>query len=152
MNATGVEAGSRGRQVFEDHREAQLAGFGALVLTSGFRPSYVDWIQFPVFDEVGVATGQAGAPGELDAGLAAAHHQDLAAREAVRVAVVGRVDDCLVVGERPSAGRTVRRLVGAGADDDLVGVERSVTGLQPDPVADPGRIRSTRTPQRISPQ
>jgi putative flavoprotein involved in K+ transport len=33
--------------------EIDLAGFGAVVLTAGFRPQYADWVRFPVFDEMG---------------------------------------------------------------------------------------------------
>jgi putative flavoprotein involved in K+ transport len=33
--------------------EVDLRGFGAVVLTSGFRPDYTGWVQFPVFDDLG---------------------------------------------------------------------------------------------------
>jgi putative flavoprotein involved in K+ transport len=33
--------------------EVDLRGFGAVVLTSGFRPDYTHWIDFPVFDGLG---------------------------------------------------------------------------------------------------
>jgi putative flavoprotein involved in K+ transport len=34
-------------------REVDLHGFGAVVLTAGFRPDYTGWINFPVFDDLG---------------------------------------------------------------------------------------------------
>jgi putative flavoprotein involved in K+ transport len=33
--------------------EVDLRGFGAVVLTAGFRPDYTRWIHFPVFDDLG---------------------------------------------------------------------------------------------------
>src|SRR6516165_2636436 len=33
--------------------EVDLDGFGAVVFTSGFRPDYGGWVNFPVFDERG---------------------------------------------------------------------------------------------------
>ena len=33
--------------------EVDLHGFGAVVLTAGFRPDYKGWIDFPVFDDLG---------------------------------------------------------------------------------------------------
>lgn len=33
--------------------EVDLRGFGAVVLTSGFRPHYTGWVHFPVFDDLG---------------------------------------------------------------------------------------------------
>src|SRR5262249_7055634 len=33
--------------------EADLRDFGAVIVTSGFRPDYTRWIDFPVFDEIG---------------------------------------------------------------------------------------------------
>jgi putative flavoprotein involved in K+ transport len=30
-----------------------LRGFGAIILTAGFRPDYTSWILFPVFDQLG---------------------------------------------------------------------------------------------------
>lgn len=33
--------------------EIDLAGFGAVVFTAGFRPDYADWVNFPVFDDLG---------------------------------------------------------------------------------------------------
>jgi putative flavoprotein involved in K+ transport len=36
--------------------EVDLRGFGAVVLTSGFRPDYAGWVEFPVFDELGFPT------------------------------------------------------------------------------------------------
>jgi putative flavoprotein involved in K+ transport len=33
--------------------EADLAGFGAIVFTAGFRPDYAGWVRFPVFDQDG---------------------------------------------------------------------------------------------------
>jgi putative flavoprotein involved in K+ transport len=33
--------------------EVDLRGFGAVIFTSGFRPDYTDWVQFPVFDQLG---------------------------------------------------------------------------------------------------
>jgi putative flavoprotein involved in K+ transport len=33
--------------------EVDLRGFGAVVLTAGFRPDYTRWIRFPVFDDLG---------------------------------------------------------------------------------------------------
>lgn len=33
--------------------EVDLRGFGAVVLTSGFRPDYTSWVELPVFDELG---------------------------------------------------------------------------------------------------
>lgn len=37
----------------EPVREVNLHGFGAVILTSGFRPDYTGWVQFPVFDDWG---------------------------------------------------------------------------------------------------
>jgi putative flavoprotein involved in K+ transport len=37
---------------YEPIAEADLRGFGAIVVTSGFRPEY-GWVRFPVFDELG---------------------------------------------------------------------------------------------------
>jgi putative flavoprotein involved in K+ transport len=34
-------------------QEVDLRGFGAVILTSGFRPDYMRWIHFPVFDDLG---------------------------------------------------------------------------------------------------
>jgi putative flavoprotein involved in K+ transport len=34
-------------------REVDLHGFGAVVVTAGFRPDYTGWINFPVFDDLG---------------------------------------------------------------------------------------------------
>ena len=34
--------------------EVDLRGFGAVILTAGFRPDYTRWIHFPVFDDLGV--------------------------------------------------------------------------------------------------
>lgn len=33
--------------------EVDLAGFGAVIFTSGFRPDYARWVRFPAFDEHG---------------------------------------------------------------------------------------------------
>jgi len=33
--------------------ELDLAGFGSVVMTTGYRPAYTDWVDFPVFDELG---------------------------------------------------------------------------------------------------
>ena len=33
--------------------EVDLRGFGAVILTSGFRPDYTGWVDFPVFDDLG---------------------------------------------------------------------------------------------------
>lgn len=33
--------------------EIDLSGFGAVVFTAGFRPDYADWVDFPVFDDLG---------------------------------------------------------------------------------------------------
>jgi len=33
--------------------EVDLHGFGAVILTTGFRPDYTRWIHFPVFDDLG---------------------------------------------------------------------------------------------------
>jgi len=33
--------------------EVDLHGFGAVILTSGFRPDYTGWVRFPVFDQLG---------------------------------------------------------------------------------------------------
>ena len=33
--------------------EVDLHGFGAVVLTAGFRPDYTGWIHFPIFDDLG---------------------------------------------------------------------------------------------------
>jgi putative flavoprotein involved in K+ transport len=33
--------------------EVDLAGFGAVIFTSGFRPDYSRWVHFPAFDEYG---------------------------------------------------------------------------------------------------
>jgi putative flavoprotein involved in K+ transport len=33
--------------------EVDLRGFGAVIFTSGFRPDYTNWIEFPVFDQLG---------------------------------------------------------------------------------------------------
>ncbi len=33
--------------------EVDLRGFGAVIFTSGFRPDYTGWIEFPVFDQLG---------------------------------------------------------------------------------------------------
>jgi putative flavoprotein involved in K+ transport len=33
--------------------EVDLHGFGAVILTSGFRPDYTSWVRFPVFDHLG---------------------------------------------------------------------------------------------------
>jgi putative flavoprotein involved in K+ transport len=33
--------------------EADLADFGAVVFTTGFRPDHARWVKFPVFDEDG---------------------------------------------------------------------------------------------------
>jgi putative flavoprotein involved in K+ transport len=30
-----------------------LHGFGAVILTAGFRPDYKRWIHFPIFDDLG---------------------------------------------------------------------------------------------------
>ncbi len=37
----------------EPLREVDLHGFGAVILTSGFRPDYTGWVRFPVFDQLG---------------------------------------------------------------------------------------------------
>jgi putative flavoprotein involved in K+ transport len=34
-------------------RELNLAGFGAVIFTSGFRPDYAHWVRFPAFDAMG---------------------------------------------------------------------------------------------------
>jgi putative flavoprotein involved in K+ transport len=34
-------------------RELNLAGFGAVIFTSGFRPDYARWVRFPAFDALG---------------------------------------------------------------------------------------------------
>jgi putative flavoprotein involved in K+ transport len=41
-------------------REVDLRGFGAVILTSGFRPDYVSWIRFPAFDATGYPVTDAG--------------------------------------------------------------------------------------------
>jgi putative flavoprotein involved in K+ transport len=33
--------------------EVDLHGFGAVILTAGFRPDYAGWINFPIFDDLG---------------------------------------------------------------------------------------------------
>jgi putative flavoprotein involved in K+ transport len=33
--------------------EVDLRGFGAVILTTGFRPDYTRWVNFPVFDDLG---------------------------------------------------------------------------------------------------
>ena len=33
--------------------ELDLDGFGAVIFTSGFRPDYSRWVQFPAFDDFG---------------------------------------------------------------------------------------------------
>jgi putative flavoprotein involved in K+ transport len=33
--------------------EVELTGFGAVILTAGFRPDYAGWVHFPVFDDLG---------------------------------------------------------------------------------------------------
>ncbi len=33
--------------------EVDLHGFGAVIFTAGFRPDYVGWVDFPVFDQLG---------------------------------------------------------------------------------------------------
>ena len=38
---------------YEPVLEVDLHGFGAVILTSGFRPDYTGWVRFPVFDPVG---------------------------------------------------------------------------------------------------
>lgn len=38
---------------FDPIVEIDLAGFGAVVFTCGFRPDYADWVDFPVFDDMG---------------------------------------------------------------------------------------------------
>lgn len=37
----------------ESVTELDLAGFGAVIFTSGFRPDYASWVRFPAFDEMG---------------------------------------------------------------------------------------------------
>jgi putative flavoprotein involved in K+ transport len=39
--------------VCDPETEVDLHGFGAVVLTSGFRPDYTTWVDLPVFDELG---------------------------------------------------------------------------------------------------
>ncbi len=38
---------------YEPILEVDLRAFGAVVLTSGFRPDYTGWVHFPVFDDLG---------------------------------------------------------------------------------------------------
>ena len=38
---------------YEPVLEVDLHGFGAVILTSGFRPDYTGWVRFPVFDDLG---------------------------------------------------------------------------------------------------
>jgi putative flavoprotein involved in K+ transport len=38
---------------YEPVLEADLRAFGAVILTSGFRPDYTGWVHFPVFDDLG---------------------------------------------------------------------------------------------------
>ncbi|MCA1835806.1 MAG: NAD(P)-binding domain-containing protein, partial [Actinobacteria bacterium] len=33
--------------------ELDLAGFGVVIFTSGFRPDYIHWVRFPAFDAMG---------------------------------------------------------------------------------------------------
>lgn len=40
-----------------------LAGLGAVIVTSGFRPDYSRWVHFPAFDEMGFPIQEAGASG-----------------------------------------------------------------------------------------
>jgi putative flavoprotein involved in K+ transport len=40
-----------------------LAGFGAVIFTSGFRPDYKSWVHFDAFDEMGFPIQQDGASG-----------------------------------------------------------------------------------------
>jgi len=50
-----------------------LGGLGAVIVTSGFRPDYARWVQFPAFDEMGFPIQEAGAstvvPGLYFAGV-----------------------------------------------------------------------------------
>ncbi|MBV8712806.1 MAG: hypothetical protein JOY56_13555 [Solirubrobacterales bacterium] len=50
-----------------------LAGFGAVIFTSGFRPDYLSWVHFDAFDEVGFPIHEDGAstvvPGLFFCGL-----------------------------------------------------------------------------------
>ena len=39
--------------VCDPETEVDLRGFGAVVLTAGFRPDYTAWVDLPVFDELG---------------------------------------------------------------------------------------------------
>jgi putative flavoprotein involved in K+ transport len=38
---------------YEPLHEVDLNGFGAVILTTGYRPDYRRWIRFPVFDDLG---------------------------------------------------------------------------------------------------
>ena len=38
---------------YEPVREVDLRGYGAVILTTGFRPDYTGWVRFPVFDRLG---------------------------------------------------------------------------------------------------
>ena len=40
--------------------EVDLRGFGSVIITSGFRPDYTRWIEFPVFDDLGFPVVDAG--------------------------------------------------------------------------------------------
>jgi putative flavoprotein involved in K+ transport len=40
--------------------EVGLAGFGAVIFTSGFRPDYAKWVQLPAFDDLGFPITQDG--------------------------------------------------------------------------------------------
>jgi hypothetical protein len=68
-------------------------------------------------------------PGDLKAGVAAAHHQHLPAGHVSRPAVVGAVELRHVAGELLRDGRDARDLERSGRDHDLVAVQRPVGQL-----------------------
>ena len=38
---------------YNEELEVDLHGFGAVIFTTGFRPDYTGWVDFPVFDGMG---------------------------------------------------------------------------------------------------
>ena len=78
----------------------------------------------------GVTAGEVELLGELDAGLPAPDHQGPTWRQLVRVAVLRGVEDHHRVGQPRHGPRSVRLLVGTGADHDGLCVQRTLARLQ----------------------